>query len=350
MQSNRPKPLHLLCGRPLVMHVLHALDGIDIERTVVVVGAEAERVTKKVQEQAPHWANVTFVEQQSPLGSGDAALTGLTAFEIDDIDDASTVLVLPADRPLLRPATVMQLVEHHESELNAATLLTVTLADAEGQRRVVRAGQRKGDNRVVRITDEPESDPAPGTIECSTSIFAFRRDLLGPALRRIRPLDGRSTFPVADVIETLASMGYRVGSIETNDAAEVTAVDDRWQLAMAERELRARTNRSWLLRGVTMLDPRQTFIDVTVELGRDVTLFPGTMLQGRTAVGDGCEIGPNTRLVDCAVGARATVQNTVGIEAEIGPDAVVGPFAYLEPGASVGPGERTGPFYTASAE
>ncbi len=349
MQSNRPKPLHLLCGRPLVMHVLHALDGIDIDRTVVVVGAEAERVTKKVQEQAPHWANVTFVEQQAPLGSGDAALTGLTAFEVDDIDDSSTVLVLPADRPLLRPETVMRLVEHHESEQNAATVLTVLLPDAVGQRRVVRSGQRKGDQRVLRITDETD-DGASGPVECSTSIFAFRRDLLGPALRRSRPLDGRSTFPVAEVIETLASMGYLVGSIGTDDTAEVTAVDDRWQLALAERELRARTNRAWLLGGVTMLDPRQTFIDVTVELGRDVTLFPGTLLQGRTVVGDGCEIGPNTRLVDCAVGARATVQNTVGVEAEIGPDAVVGPFAYLEPGASVGPGERTGPFYTASAE
>lgn len=352
MQSNRPKPLHLMCGRPLVMHVLHALEGLDVERTVVVVGADAERVTKKVQEQAPHWAQVTFVEQQAPLGSGDAALTGLSAFEVDDVDDTSTVLVLPADRPLLRPATVMRLVEQHEAEQNAATVLTVMLPNAEGQRRVVR-NQRKGDRRVLRVSDNADDslDSDPGAPqECSTSIFAFRRDLLGPALRRIRPNGDRSTYPVADVIETLASMGYHIGSVTTDDTAEVTAVDDRWQLAMAERELRARTNRAWLLRGVTMLDPRQTFIDVTVDLGRDVTLYPGTILQGRTVVGDSCEIGPNTRLVDCAVGARATVPNTVGTEAEIGPDAVVGPFAYLEPGASVGPGERTGPFYTARAE
>ena len=79
-------------------------------------------------------------------------------------------------------------------------------------------------------------------------------------------------------------------------AEETQGVNDRWQLALAERELRSRTNRHWLLNGVTMLDPRQTFIDVTVELGRDVTLYPGTILQGNTVVGDGCEIGPDTRL------------------------------------------------------
>jgi bifunctional UDP-N-acetylglucosamine pyrophosphorylase/glucosamine-1-phosphate N-acetyltransferase len=119
---------------------------------------------------------------------------------------------------------------------------------------------------------------------------------------------------------------------------------------MAERELRARTNRFWLLNGVTMLDPRQTFIDVTVELGRDVTLFPGTILQGRTVVGDGCEIGPDSRLVDCTVGAEAVVQNTVGELAEIGAGSRVGPFAHLPAGSSVPDNARTGAFYTGKPE
>ena len=104
--------------------------------------------------------------------------------------------------------------------------------------------------------------------------------------------------------------------------SETQGVNDRWQLALAERELRARTNRHWLLNGVTMLDPRQTFIDVTVKLGRDVTLYPGTILQGQTVVGDGCEIGPDTRLVDCVVGARTAGRSTPsGVDAEIGDGA-----------------------------
>jgi bifunctional UDP-N-acetylglucosamine pyrophosphorylase/glucosamine-1-phosphate N-acetyltransferase len=127
-------------------------------------------------------------------------------------------------------------------------------------------------------------------------------------------------------------------------------VNDRWQLALAERELRARTNRKWLLNGVTMLDPRQTFIDVTVQLGRDVTIYPGTILQGQTVVGEGCEIGPDTRLDDCAIGAGSRIEHTVGRDAEVGEGATVGPYAYLGPGSSVAGGVTTGAFYNGGTE
>lgn len=354
MRSNRPKPLHLICGRPMVMHVLHSLEELEIERTVVVVGPDAERVTKKVQEQAPDWANVTFVEQQVRHGSADAALVGLSSFDadhLDDLDDNSTVLVLPGDRPLLRAGTITRLVEQHESGDFAATVLTVQREDTTGARRVVRAPSRQGDGRVLRIVDDAKASVEERLItECGTSIFAFRRGLLGPALRRLRPTTTLRHFFLSDVIEVLSGMGYRIGSVPCADASEVQGIDDRWQLAMVERELRSRTNRYWLLNGVTMLDPRQTFVDVTVQLGQDVTLFPGTILQGRTVIGDGCEIGPNTRLVDCIVGAESTVQNTVGNEAQVGSGAIVGPFACLEPGSDVEDNAKTGPFYTGSAE
>ena len=96
-----------------------------------------------------------------------------------------------------------------------------------------------------------------------------------------------------------------------------------------------------------MLDPRQTFIDVTVKIGRDVTLYPGTILQGDTVVGDGCEIGPDTRLVNCAIGSGATVEHTVGHDAEVGVGVRVGPYAHLPAGSSVATGTTTGAFYTA---
>src|SRR5687767_4966563 len=110
MRSTRPKPLHMICGRAMVMHVIHALSEVDVERTVVVVGHGAERVTKKVQEQSPEWAHVTFVEQTIQRGTGDAAMVGMTAIPGDDLDDDSTVVVLPGDTPLLRPETVSELV------------------------------------------------------------------------------------------------------------------------------------------------------------------------------------------------------------------------------------------------
>ncbi len=151
------------------------------------------------------------------------------------------------------------------------------------------------------------------------------------------------------MIGGLAVMGHRIGCLQA-PAGETQGVNDRWQLALAERELRARTNRRWLLNGVTMLDPRQTFIDVTVQLGRDVTIYPGTILQGQTVISEGCEIGPDTRLDDCVIGASSRVEHTVGRDAEVGEGAIVGPYAYLGPGSSVAGGVTTGAFYTASTE
>jgi bifunctional UDP-N-acetylglucosamine pyrophosphorylase/glucosamine-1-phosphate N-acetyltransferase len=223
-------------------------------------------------------------------------------------------------------------------------LLTSVLDDPAGYGRVIRGA----DDRVVRIVEQGDADPSELAVhEVATSIYAFRREVLGPALRHLSPDNAQGEFYLTDVVGVLGGMGHRVGCVQA-PGDETQGVNDRWQLALAERVLRHRTNRAWLLNGVTMLDPRQTFIDVTVRLGRDVTLYPGTILQGNTTIGDGCEIGPDTRLVDCTVGADAVVASTSGVDAEVGAGARVGPFAALEPGSSIAPGAVTGPFYTST--
>ena len=346
MRSARPKPLHLICGRPMVMHVIHALRDVHPDRTVVVVGHGADRVTRKVREQAPGWANVDFVEQRVQRGTGDAAMVGLEGLPGDDLDDTSTVLVLPGDTPLLRPESIEALVAAHLANEHAATMVTSQLDDPTGYGRVVRAPAKRGEGRVLRIVEERDaSDEERAIREVNTSMYAFRRDLLGPALRRLSPDNAQGEYYLTDVVGSLAAMGHRVGTVDV-PAAETQGVNDRWQLALAERELRNRTNRHWLLNGVTMLDPRQTFIDVTVRLGRDVTLYPGTMLQGSTVVGDGCDIGPDTRLVDCEVGHDAVDEHAVCRESRIGDGSRVGPYAFLPPGSTVSSGTDTGAFYT----
>lgn len=343
MRSDRPKPLHPLCGRPMVMHVLCALAGIHVRRTAVVVGHGAELVTKKITEQCPAALPVTFVEQSVQRGTGDAVSVGLTAFHDDDVDDQSTIVVLNGDMPLLRAETIATLIARHEGGDAACTVLTARFADPTGYGRVVRGK----DDRVIRIVEQHDASESERAIdEINTGVFCFRRDLLGPALRRLSPDNHQGEYYLTDVVEVLADAGYPIGALTVHDGAEVQGVNDRVQLAQAEHELRWRTNRAWMLAGVTMLDPGQTFIDVTVQLARDTTIYPGTILQGRTTVGPRCELGPHTRLVDCTVGAGAVVEHTVGRHAEIGEDARVGPYAVLEAGASISPGTTTGAFYT----
>lgn len=327
------------------MHVIHSLSDINIASTVVVVGHAADKVTDKVRADAPQWANISFVTQTEQRGTGDAAsvgLSGLSGADIIDIDDTSTVLVLPGDTPLLTAHTMTRLVREHENAGNSATILTAVTHDPTGYGRIV----RHKDKRVLSIVEERDATAEQRTLnEINTGIYAFRRDLLAPALRQIRTNNSQSEYYLTDVISVLAGMGHRVGAIDA-PAEETAGVNDRLQLAMAEGVLRARINRSWLLAGVTMLDPSQCIIDQGVSIGRDVTLFPGSILRGNTSIGDCCEIGPNTQLIDCTVGNDSSVSTTEGISAVIGEGAIVGPFASLGAGAHVANGLETGAFYT----
>ncbi len=341
MRSTRPKPLHRMCGRSMVMHVIHALEGVPLKQTVVVVGHGAEKVTKSVQEESPAWAGVSFTEQIVQRGTGDAALVGLQACGEETLDDASTVLILPGDTPLIRAETVRHLVETHESSKNAATVLSSHVGDPSGYGRILHAK----DGRVTRIVEHKDAtDDERAIVEINTGIYAFRRDVLGPALRRIGNNNAQAEYYLTDVVEVLAQMGHTVQSIEA-PYNETAGVNDRLQLAMAERELRERINHNWLLSGVTMLDPAQAFIDVTVRIGQDVTLFPGVILQGDTTIGDGCEIGPGTHIIDSVIGARVKMHSSKVDNAEVGFDAIVGPYTYLAPGSVVTNGQRTSAFY-----
>jgi bifunctional UDP-N-acetylglucosamine pyrophosphorylase/glucosamine-1-phosphate N-acetyltransferase len=195
------------------------------------------------------------------------------------------------------------------------------------------------------VEEADATDEERAINEVCTSIYCFRKSVLAPALRRLSPENVQGEYYLTDSIAVLHDAGYIVTSLIAADPMEAAGVNDRAQLAVAEAELRDRTNERWMRRGVTMLDPERTYIDLSVQLGTDVTLFPGTMLQGDTRVGAGAEIGPDTRLIDCTVGDGARVFQTSARLADVGADAVVGPFAALEPGARVAEGEVTGPFF-----
>lgn len=346
MRSSRPKPLHLLCGRAMLLYVLDALADCHPARVVIVVGHGAERVTKKLQAEAPDLL-LEFVEQHVQRGTGDAVSVGLTALpdDPDDGADHEDVVVLPGDHPLLRPATIAHLVATHRAADAACTVLTLRVDDPTGYGRIVRGK----DGRVARVVEQADAtDDELAIDEINTSIYCFRRSVLAPALRRLSPENAQGEYYLTDVVAVLHDAGYGVTVLQATDEFETHGVNDRVQLATAESELRRRTNEGWLRQGVTMLDPLRTYIDATVRLAPDVTLFPGTILQGQTLVGERAELGPDTRLVDCVVGADAAVEKSVGRDAEVGVGARVGPFAVLQPGASIPDGAVTGPFYTAA--
>lgn len=333
----------------MALYSVDALAGVSPTRILVVVDDEHEQVSKKLHERADD-ARLEFIESPRGGGSGDAVAAAVSELGDEVIDDAD-LIVLPADTPLLRPTTLRALLDHHRRSQAAATALSITVADpratVEDRFEII---ERRSDGRIIGVTDEPvrwpETGPGPDGVERLSGVWCFRLSLVGPALRRIPP-SGTEGIEVSGVVEVLAGTGHRVEAFAIADRAEVDAVTDRLRLATAEAELRRRTNHHWMRSGVTMVDPERTYIDTTVLLGADVTLFPGTILQGDTRIGPGAEIGPDSRLTDTTVGAAAIVEKTMARDAEIGPGARVGPFAVLDPGSHVPAATVTGPFFHA---
>ncbi len=338
MRSATPKVLHAIGGRSLLGHVLAACAPLGADRTVVVVGAGREPVTAHLAAVSPGAAPVVQAEQR---GTGHAVRVALDAApEVD-----GTVLVLPGDTPLLRPATLRALVEEHQSSGAVATLLSSVLPDPTGYGRVVR-GPRGEVLRVVEHRDA--SDEERALDEINTSVYAFESGPLRDALARLSTANAQGEEYLTDVIGLFVQAGLPVGAVVA-PAAETAGVNDRVQLAAAHRVLNDRLLADWMRAGVTVLDPATTWVDAGVELAPDVTLRPGTQLHGDTRVETGADIGPDCTLTDTVVGAGARVVRAQCDGAEVGRGATVGPFAYLRPGARLGPAAKVGTYVEVKA-
>ena len=233
MKSDIPKPLHEVCGTSMVMHVVQSLESIPLVATVVVVGHRASEVSAHVQQHAPDWARIRFATQHEQNGTGDAAAVGLTGLTADDFANATAVLVMPGDTPLLTLHTINRLLTEHTATKNAATVLAAVLDDPTGYGRIV----RDTDGNVVRIVEHRDASPDELNIrEINTGIYLFELDVFGPALRQIGTNNSQSEYYLTDVVAVLASTGHCVGSVIA-PASETAGVNDPQQLAEAEQEM-----------------------------------------------------------------------------------------------------------------
>jgi bifunctional UDP-N-acetylglucosamine pyrophosphorylase / glucosamine-1-phosphate N-acetyltransferase len=338
MKSATPKVLHEICGRSLVGHVVAAARELDPEELVVVVGHARERVTAHLAAIDPAARIAVQAEQ---LGTGNAVRMALESLATDGVVLDGTVVIVCGDTPLLTAETLGALAVSHERAGNAVTVLTAEVPDATGYGRIV----RDADGSVAAIVEQKDADAAQREIrEINSGVFAFDGQLLAGALKQVRTDNSQGEEYLTDVLGILRAAGHRVGACVAGDHREIAGINNRVQLAQARRILNDRLLERAMLAGVTVVDPASTWVDVTVTFERDAVVLPGTQLLGATHVGEGAEVGPNTRLTDTRVGAGARVDNTVAVEAEVGPGASVGPFAYLRPGSRLGLKSKVGTF------
>jgi bifunctional UDP-N-acetylglucosamine pyrophosphorylase / glucosamine-1-phosphate N-acetyltransferase len=334
MKSSIPKVLHEIGGRTLVGHAVVCAQALQPEHLAVVVGHGRDQVTEHLAAVAP---DVTTVVQEQQLGTGHAVRCALEALpQLDGV-----VVVTYGDVPLLTGDTLRELVELHVADANAVTVLTAQVDRPAGYGRII----RDADGGIMGIVEEKDaSDEVRRIREINSGIYAFDAGVLRDGLARLTADNAQGELYLTDLVSLARTDGRGVGVFRTDDAWQTEGVNDRVQLAAMRRELNRRVLDDWMRAGVTVVDPETTWVDVTVQLGRDVLLRPGVQLHGVTRIYDGAEVGPDSTLADCTVGAGASVVRTHATGAEIGPECTVGPFTYLRPGTRLARKAKAGAY------
>jgi len=332
MKSGLAKALHPLAGRPLVQHVLSAVSTLEPERTVLVLGHQADRVRAAIGDQ-----RTEIVLQAEQLGTGHAVRQAAEAIAAA----SGPVMVLCADTPLLTAGTLKDLLDLHVRSKAAVTLLTARIENPFGYGRVVR-----GKTGVMRVVEEKDASAAQKKItEVNAGIYCFDRKFLVAALGLIGKSNAQGEYYLPDTIGLARKQKRSVAALLCNDPNEILGVNSREDLSRAEAVMRGRINRQWMLDGVTMLDPGTVFIGTEVVLGRDTVLYPNVSIEGKTRIGEACTIHSGARIRSSVIAAQVVIKDCSMIEdSDIGRGASIGPFAHLRPGSVIGEHARIGNF------
>lgn len=332
MKSSLAKVLHPLAGRPMLLHTLDNVLALNPEKTVVVLGHQAERA-KAILPQG-----VVAALQKEQLGTAHAAMAGLKklgAFE-------GTLLLIAGDSPLIGPETLKSFIGAHKRAKAAVSILTAHLDDPTGYGRIVRDSRGK----ITMIVEQKDASAVEKAIkEVNSGTYCFDIKDLKSALGKVRAENAQNEFYLTDVAAISNANGGKVIGVPAGNTEDALGINSRSDLARAGKILRLRTSERLMAGGVSIIDPENTYIEHSVLIGRDTTVFPGNHITGDTKIGEGCTIMPGCIIDNCAIGDGVTIKPySVLDKAVIEQGAAIGPFAHLRPGSIVGPDARVGNF------
>ena len=300
MKSATPKVLHPVMGKAMIDYILDEVAKVTSLRPIVVVGHGADQVIRAVEGRAD------IAVQQEQLGTANA----VAAAEKDAKGRAKNVLVAYADMPCLRAETIRRVCDLQQQSAAVFTMLTIIQEDSHGFGRIV----RNADGSVAAIVEEAQASPQQLAIkECNVGLYCFQSEWLWESLKHVK-LSPKGEYYLTDLVELANRDGKTVQAVVLEDREEALGVNTRVHLSEAEAIMRKRVNIYWMTEGVTMIDPLTTYIDHSVRLERDVTLYPNTWISGETLIRSGSRIGPCALIESSMIGrdciiCRAAVRN-----------------------------------------
>ena len=303
MKSDLPKVAYEVLYKPMIKHVCDELKKIDVTQTIVVVGHKAEVVKNIMQDE------VTYVMQEEQLGTGHAVKMAYDLLK----DKEGITLVLNGDAPLIRKETLEALIKTHVDNENKATLMSAHCDTKFPFGRIVRNEQ----GNVLGIVEAKDATPEQLQItEMNTGEYCFDNQLLFDALTKVNNNNAQKA-------------NYKVGSYVIDDFDEVGGINDRVQLANAQKKMQERINTELLLKGVTLVDPSNTYIARDIEIGSDTIIEPGCIIKGNTVIGKNCHIGPHCELDNVVIKDNVEIKFSVISDSVIESGTDIGPYARL---------------------
>jgi len=329
MRSRLPKVLQRLAGRPLLTHVLDLAAELDAEDVCVVYGHGGDAVPAAFPGPGIRW-----VLQAEQLGTGHAVQQAMP-----NTPHGNRVLILFGDVPLLTRTTLRRLLD--ETPAQDLAVLTVDLDDPTGYGRI----QRDGDS-VIGIVEQNDADAAQLSIrEINTGVMVSPADRLLAWLDNLDNDNAQGEYYLTDVVALAVADGLTVHGVKADDRTEVMGINDKKQLAEAERALQARLVDDLMEQGVGFADPARVDIRGTLECGTDVFIDVNAVFEGDVTLGDGVVIESNNLIRDSSIGARTVVHSNCHIEqSTTGEDCEIGPFARMRPGATLANRVKLGNF------
>ncbi len=324
MKSSRSKVLHSLLGIAMLEHVLHAVEQLHPKSIAVVTGHDGDTVRSYIGE----IPNLQWVAQEQQLGTGHAVLQCERV-----IGDAEHVLIVCGDTPLLRPETLDSLVQTHQTNASDVTVLTAHFGHPHGYGRIVRD---KSGNIVSIVEEKDASEEQRQIKEVSSGIFCVKARELFRLLAKVENSNTQGEYYLPDIVPLALEAGLSVHSGTVGDVHEIQGINDRAQLAFAEKCMQQRIIRDWQMQGVSIENPETVRIESKVRIGNDTLIKAGSQLYGSTQIGDDCVIGPYAVLEDAWLDDGVEVFAFSHIQgANAGSGSKIGPFARLRPGAEL---------------